>query len=156
MVRFVKHLHPLLTGSFPCSFLHNQSSLTFPSIINRIRALLYTNVISGEIELRSTSTIELSSGDIYFLISTVESDLLSRIDSIPNDPEFIESMMEKGAVKVFQRIILLDGNELTTSITPRFLFEILFRTARFELKNRGYTIERSLSMKVPVFDSQDV
>ncbi|UCC16531.1 MAG: hypothetical protein JSU58_09210, partial [Dehalococcoidales bacterium] len=29
-------------------------------------------------------------------------------------------------------------------------------TARFELKNRGYTIERSSSMKVPVFDSRDV
>ena len=98
--------------------------------------------------MRSTSTIELSSGDIYFLISTEESDLLSRIDSIPNDPEFIESMMEKGAVKVFQRIILLDGNELTTSITPRFLFEILLRTARFELKNRGYTILHTIEKEL--------
>jgi hypothetical protein len=106
--------------------------------------------------LRSPSTIEFSSGDIYFLVSTIDPDLLKSMDSISSDPEFIESMMEQGAVKVFHRIMLLDENELTTSITPRFLFEILLRTARFELKNRGYTIERSASMKVPVFDSQDV
>ena len=106
--------------------------------------------------MRYPSTIEFSSGDINFLVSTVDPDLLGRIDSISSDPEFIESMMEQGAVKVFHRIMLLDENELTTSITPRFLFEILLRTARFELKNRGYTIERSTSMKVPVFDSQDV
>ena len=106
--------------------------------------------------MRSPSTIEFSSGDIYFLVSTIDPDLLKSMDSISSDPEFIESMMEQGAVKVFHRIMLLDENELTTSITPRFLFEILLRTARFELKNRGYTIERSASMKVPVFDSQDV
>jgi hypothetical protein len=110
----------------------------------------------GEIELRFPSVIEFSPGDIYFLISTVDPDLLKRIDSISNDPEFIERMMEQGAVKVFHRIMLLDENELTTNITPRFLFEILLRTARFELNNRGYTIERSSSMKVPVFDSRDV
>ncbi|MFC1947657.1 hypothetical protein ACFLXY_07045 [Chloroflexota bacterium] len=106
--------------------------------------------------MRSPSTIEISSGDIYFLISTIDPDLLKSIDFISNDPEFIESMMEKGAVKAFHRIMLFDENELTTSISPRFLFEVLLRTARFELKNRGYTIERSSSMKVPVFDSQDV
>ena len=106
--------------------------------------------------MRSPSTIEFSPGDIYFLVSTVDPDLLSRIDSISGDPEFIDNLMEQGAVKVFHRIMLLDENELTTNITPRFLFEILLRTARFELKNRGYTIERSSSMKVPVFDSQDV
>jgi len=106
--------------------------------------------------LHSPSTIEFSSGDIYLLISTVDPDLLSKIDSISSDHEFIENMMEQGAVRVFHRIMLLDENELTTSITPRFLFEVLLRTARFELKNRGYTVERSSSMKVPVFDSQDV
>ena len=96
--------------------------------------------------MRSPSIIEFSSGDIYFLVSTVDPDLLKRMDSISSDPVFIENMMEQGVVKVFHRIMLLDENELTTSITPRFLFEILLRTARFELKNRGYTIERSASM----------
>lgn len=106
--------------------------------------------------MRSPSTTEFSMGDIYFLVSTVDPDLLTMMDSISSDPEFIDSIMEQGAVKTFRRIMLLDENELTTSITPRFLFEILLRTARFELKNRGYTIERSSSMRVPVFDSQDV
>ena len=110
----------------------------------------------GEFELRSSSTTQFSSGDICFLVSTVNPNLLGRIDSISSDHEFIVSMMEQGAVKVFHRIMLLDENELTTSITPRFLFEVLLRTARFELKNRGYTIERSASMKVPVFDSRNV
>ncbi len=65
-------------------------------------------------------------------------------------------MMEQGALRVFHRIMLLDEKELTVNITPGFLFEILLRTARFELENRSYTIERSSSMKVPVFDSRDV
>jgi len=106
--------------------------------------------------LRSPSTIEFSSGDIHFLVSTVNPDLLSKIESLSADSEFIESMMEQGSVKVLHRIMLLDENELTVSITPRFLFDILLRTARFELKNRGYTVERSSSMKVPVFDSREV
>jgi len=99
---------------------------------------------------------ELSYGDIYFLISTIDSALLTKIDSISDDPEIIENLMEQGAMKVFHRIMLLDENEITTNITPRFLFEVLLRTALVELENRGYTIERSLSMKVPVFDSRDV
>ena len=106
--------------------------------------------------MRSPVISELSSGDIYFLTSTVNPNLLKRIDFIIGDHAFIESMMEQGAVKVFQRIMLLDEGEITTSITPRFLFEVLLRTAQFELKNRGYTIERSSSMKVPVFDSRAV
>ncbi len=106
--------------------------------------------------MRSPSTIEFSSGDIHFLVSTVNPDLLSKIESLSADSEFIESMMEQGSVKVLHRIMLLDENELTVSITPRFLFDILLRTARFELKNRGYTVERSSSMKVPVFDSREV
>ncbi len=106
--------------------------------------------------MRSPVISELSSGDIYFLTSTVNPNLLKRIDFIIGDHAFIESMMEQGAVKVFQRIMLLDEGEITTSITPRFLFEILLRIARHELNNRGYTIERLSTMKVPVFDSQDV
>ena len=106
--------------------------------------------------MSSLQTPELSRGDIRFLLSTVEPSLLERIDVVSGDPDIIESLMESGARKVCRRIQLLDENELTTNITPRFLFEVLLRTARLELMERGYTVERSSTMKVPVFDSGDV
>jgi hypothetical protein len=106
--------------------------------------------------LSVTPISELSYGDIRFLVSTVDSALMSKIDSISGDPDIIESLMEQGARKVFRRIILLNENEITTSITPRFLFEILLRTAQVEVENQGYTIERTPSLRIPVFDSQDI
>ena len=99
---------------------------------------------------------ELSFGDIRFLISTVEPTLMGRIDLILGDPDIIESMMEQGASKVFRRLMLLNENEIATSITPRFLFEVLLRTAQTELENKAYTIERTSSLRIPVFDSADV
>jgi hypothetical protein len=106
--------------------------------------------------LSSIPATELSRGDIYFLLGTVDPSLLGRIDSISGDADFIESLMEHGVTKVFRRIMMLDENEITTSITPRFLFEILLRVTEIELRDRGYTVERSSTTKVPVFDSQNV
>jgi len=100
--------------------------------------------------------VELSDGDIQFLVRTVDSALISKIETLRDDPDIIDSMMEQGASRVFQRIMLLNENEITTTITPRFLFEVLLRTAKVKLENQGYTIERNSSKKIPVFDSQEV
>jgi hypothetical protein len=45
---------------------------------------------------------------------------------------------------------------ITITITPRFLFEILLRAARRELENQAYTVERTATQKVPVFDTPEV
>ena len=99
---------------------------------------------------------EFSESDILFLTETVDPALLSKIDTIKNDPDIIEGMMEQEAGRLFQRIMLIDDETITAKITPRFLFEVLLRTARRELENQAYTVERTVSQKIPIFDSPEV
>jgi len=99
---------------------------------------------------------EFSESDILFLTETVDPALLSKIDTIKNDPDIIEGMMEQEAGRLFQRIMLIDDERITAKITPRFLFEVLLRTARRELENQAYTVERTVSQKIPIFDSPEV
>jgi hypothetical protein len=94
--------------------------------------------------------------DIRFLLETVDSGLLGRMNTIKGDTQIIERMLETESGKLFQRIILEKREELAAVISPRFLFEILLRQALVELQNRSYTIERSASQKIPVFDSKEV
>jgi len=99
---------------------------------------------------------DFSDRDILFLIETVDRTLLSKVEAIKGDSAFIDSMLDAEAGKVFQRIMLINDDSLITSITPRFLFNILLRVAYRELENQAYTIERTASQKIPVFDSPEV
>ena len=56
--------------------------------------------------------------------------------------------------KVFRK--LMDDDEILLKISPRLFFEILLRRAATDLEGVGYTFEKSSSMKVPVFDTQEV
>lgn len=94
--------------------------------------------------------------DIRFLLETVNPGLTSRIETIKVDPEIIERMLEAESGKLFQRVMFEGKQELAAVISPRFLFEILLRRAFVELHNRSYTIERTASQKIPVFDSKEV
>ncbi len=81
---------------------------------------------------------------------------MSKIDTIKDDPDIIEGMMEHEASRLFQRIMLMSEETITTTIAPRFLFEVLLRTARRELERQAYTVERTATQKVPVFDTPEV
>lgn len=106
--------------------------------------------------MKGTLTAEFSEGDILFLVETVDPALLSKIDTIKNDPDIIEGMMEHEARRLLQRIMLMSEETITTTISPRFLFEILLRTARRELESQAYTVERTATQKIPVFDTPEV
>jgi hypothetical protein len=106
--------------------------------------------------MKGALTAEFSEGDILFLVETVEPALLSKIDTIKDDPDIIEGMMEHEARRLFQRIMLMSEETITTTISPRFLFEILLRTARRELESQAYTVERTATQKIPVFDTPEV
>ena len=97
-----------------------------------------------------------SESDILFLIETVDPALISKIDTIKDDPDIIERMMEHEACRIFKRIMLMNEETITTAITPRFLFEVLLRTAHRDLENQAYTIERTATQKIPIFDSSEV
>lgn len=106
--------------------------------------------------MKGALTAEFSESDILFLVETVDPALMSKIDTIKDDPDIIEGMMEHEARRLFQRIMLMSEETITATITPRFLFEVLLRTARRELEGQAYTVERSATQKIPVFDTPDV
>jgi hypothetical protein len=99
---------------------------------------------------------DFSDRDISFLIETVDRRLLNKLEAIKGDSAFIESMLDAEVVKVFQRIMLMNDDSIIASITPRFLFDILLRVACRELENHAYTMERTASQKIPVFDTPEV
>jgi len=106
--------------------------------------------------MRGALTAEFSEGDILFLVETVDPNLLSKIDTIKDAPDIIEGMMEHEARRLFQRIMLMSEETITTTISPRFLFEILLRTARRDLESQAYTVERTATQRIPVFDTPEV
>ena len=97
-----------------------------------------------------------SDNDILFLLETVEPRLIARIETIKGDPSIIEGMLEQENERLFGRIMLLDEAEILTKISPRLLFEVLLRRAVSELESQSYTVERTASQKIPVFDTKEV
>ncbi len=106
--------------------------------------------------MKRALTAGFSEGDILFLVETADPKLLNKIDTIKDDPDIIEGMMEHEAHRLFQRIMLMSEETVMTRISPRFLFEVLLRTARRELEGRAYTVERTATQKIPVFDTPEV
>lgn len=99
---------------------------------------------------------EFSEGDILFLVETVNPGLRSKIDTVKSDPDIIEGMMKHEAGRLFQRIMLMNEETIMTTISPRFLFEVLLRSAQIDLESQAYTMERTSTQKIPVFDTAQV
>jgi hypothetical protein len=99
---------------------------------------------------------EFPEKDILFLIETIDPALLSRLDTIKDDRDIIEGMIEHEAHPLFRRIMLMSEETIMTTISPRFLFEVLLRTAQIDLENQAYTVERTAAQKIPVFDTPEV
>lgn len=97
-----------------------------------------------------------SDGDIRFLVETVAPQLLDRLNVIKNDVDLIQGMLNQEAERVFKRIVLMGEEDMMTSITTRFLFEVLLMKALRDLKMQSYTVEKTRFQKVPVFDAQEV
>jgi hypothetical protein len=56
--------------------------------------------------------------------------------------------------KVFRR--LMDEEETFLKISPILFFEILLRKSAQDLEMAKYTVEKSRTMKIPIFDTQEV
>jgi hypothetical protein len=106
--------------------------------------------------MRGARTAEFTESDILFLIETASPALLNKIDTIKDDPDIIEGMMEHEARRLFQRIMLMNEETITTTISPRFLFDLLLRNAQRDLEGQVYTMERTATLKIPVFDTPEV
>ena len=99
---------------------------------------------------------EFSDSDVLFFVETVDPRLVTKIDTLKSDSTIIEGMLDQEAGKLFQRIMLINEEGIMARITPRFLFEVLLRRALRELESQSYTVERTASQKIPVFDTGEV
>ena len=98
---------------------------------------------------------EFAEQDIAFLLEGAGPELLNRIDIIKDDTTFVDSVLESQAPEIVRHVMSNQEN-IVASITPRFLFEAVLRAARKELAARAYTLERSSTQRIPVFDTREV
>lgn len=103
----------------------------------------------------SAKVLRYVEGDLDFLVETAAPEVRDkeRLKQILRQDEDFRSKYVADD-KVFGR--LMDDDEILLKISPTLFFEILLRRAATDLEGVGYTFEKSSSMRVPVFDTQDV
>jgi hypothetical protein len=100
-------------------------------------------------------SLRLSEKDLDFLVETVS---LGAIDKpklkqiLREDEKFRNTFIEDE--KVFRR--LMDEEETFLKISLALFFEILLRKVARDLEGVSYTIEKTGTTKIPVFDTKDV
>ena len=105
--------------------------------------------------LDKSKTWRLSERDLDFLVDTVSPEVRDKPhlkQIIREDKDFRNTFI--GDVKVFRRVMRED--EILLKISPAMFFEILLRKAAEDLSRVGYTFEKTRTMSIPVFDTQDL
>lgn len=99
--------------------------------------------------------LRMSDRDLDFLVETVSPEVADKLrlkQIIREDEDFINTFI--GKEKVFRRI--MDDDEILLKISTALFFEILLRKAANDLEGVSYTIEKTQTMKIPVFDTKEV
>ena len=104
---------------------------------------------------QNQKSLRLSDKDLDFLVETVSPEItdkyrLKRI--IREDEDFRSTFISDE--KIFNRV--MDDEEILLKISPTLLFEIFLRKAVNDLKKSSYTLEKTRTMRIPVFDTKDV
>lgn len=104
---------------------------------------------------KAISRLRLAERDLDFLVETAAPDTgdksnLKKI--IREDEDFRASFI--GDKKVFRK--LMDDDQSFLKISPSLFFEVLLRNAARELSKVGYTLERTRTMHIPVFDTPEL
>ena len=97
-----------------------------------------------------------SDSDILFLIETIDHELLDRMAVIKGDPAMVEGMLDQEIGRVFRRLMSMSEEKIMARVSPRFFFGVMLRKTLRELEGQTYTVERTASYKIPVFDSGEV
>lgn len=98
---------------------------------------------------------DLSEKDLDFLLETAAPEVADKPrlkQIIIQDEDFRNRFI--GDQKVFRR--LMDDDEIFLKISPGLFFQILLRRAANDLSEVSYTVEKTRTMRIPVFDSGDV
>jgi hypothetical protein len=99
--------------------------------------------------------LRLTDRDLIFLVETASpgvSDKGNLVRIIREDEDFRNSYINDE--KVFRK--LMDDEAVLLKISPTLYFEILLRKAARDLSSTGYTLEKTLNMRIPVFDTNDL
>ena len=104
---------------------------------------------------RNPRHLRLTDRDLEFLVETVSPEVAdkTRLKQIINDDEDFRGSFLTDE-KVFKRV--MDDDEVFLRISPALFFEVLLRKAAEDLEEASYTVERSSTMKIPVFDTKEV
>ncbi len=100
-------------------------------------------------------SFRLPERDIEFLIETVSSEVADKWrlkQIIREDEDFRNRFISEETV--FRRV--MDDEEILLKISPALFFEILLRKAVTVLEEKTYTLEKTSTMRIPIFDSHDV
>ena len=97
----------------------------------------------------------LSDKDLDFLIETVSPGVIDKPklkQIVKEDEGFRNTFIDDE--KVFRRLV--NEEEAFLKISPALFFEVLLRKVARDLKEVSYTIEKTGTTKIPVFDTKDV
>ena len=97
----------------------------------------------------------LTDRDLRFLVETGSPDVSDkwRVKQIlREDEDFRNSFISDESI--FRR--LMNDDEILLKISPTLFFEILLRKAAKDLSRVSYTLEKTLTMSIPVFDTEDL
>lgn len=92
--------------------------------------------------------------DLDFLIETIAPIATNKEEikaAIREDENFKTSVLDSEAV--FAHIA--NNRRLLVGISPALLFEILLRRSVKEIRENVYTVERTISQRIPVFDTKE-
>ena len=94
-----------------------------------------------------------SAPDLRFLLGALTPALQERLELVRRDPDLLEGMLNDE--RLFHSV--MEEKDALLSISPRFLFHVLFRKASRELEAELYTLERvGLNQQAAVFDTDQV
>ena len=99
--------------------------------------------------------LKLSDTDLDFLVETASPEVRDKYrlkQIIREDDDFRNTFI--GDEKVFRRV--MDDDEILLKISPTLFFEILLTKALNNFKEVSYTVERSSTMRIPIFDTNDM
>jgi hypothetical protein len=100
-------------------------------------------------------SLRLSDKDLDFLVETVSPGVIDKPklkQIIKEDEGFRNTFIDDE--KVFRRLV--NEEEAFLKISPAFFFEVLLRKVAKDLKEVSYTIEKTGTAKIPVFDTKDM
>lgn len=100
-------------------------------------------------------SLRLSDKDLDFLVETVSPGVIDKPklkQIIREDEEFRNTFINDG--KVFRRLV--NEEEAFLKISPVLFFEVLLRKVARDLEKVSYTIEKTGTTKIPVFDTKGV